>query len=128
MSYAQVRDEFFDAVQTHDGELACQDPSVNPDDWFTEPNSPREVSARLRCQDCPIFHECRDYALQAGIPSGTWGGLDEKSRAGIWRRTPGGKPQHFNDEMDAMMGPLLQARRDFETFDVTHGDPYEDAA
>lgn len=124
MSYRKAREAFHDAVQTHDGELTCQNPNVDKDDWFAQPNSLKETAARKLCLGCPIYWECQGYAIEAGIPNGTWGGVDERTRERIWKGM-GGKPRHFNDEMDAATLPLLQGRRDFENFDDNHPDVYE---
>lgn len=125
MSYRKAREAFYAAVQEHDGALVCQREDVDSNDWFAAPNSLREVSARKRCLDCPIYFECQDYALQAGVPNGTWGGMDERTRERIWRTDfPNGKPQHFNEEMDAATLPLLQERRDFESFDENNPEVY----
>jgi hypothetical protein len=123
MSYVKAREAFHAALQEHDGQLSCQSPDVDVNDWFAAPNSAREVTARKRCMDCPIYFACQEYALEAGVPNGTWGGMDERTRERIWKTDfPTGKPQHFNEEMDAALLPLLQERRDFETFDDEHPD------
>lgn len=130
MTYQRTREAFYDAVQTHDGELVCQREDVSGDDWFAQPNSVKEVKARKLCMDCPIYWECQGYAIESGIPNGTWGGVDERTRERIWKGM-GGKPNHFNEEMDAATLPLLQGRRDFENFDANNPEvyaPWEDAA
>lgn len=80
MTYRKAREAYYAAVQEHQGELQCQLPGVNSDDWFAAPGSKRELLARKRCLDCPIFWECQGYAVEAGIPDGTWGGMDERTR------------------------------------------------
>lgn len=64
------------------------------------------------CMTCPLMLECRRMALVEGIPEGIFGGLDRDDRELIWAKT--GKPSGFMDAIDAAIGPLLQARRDFE--------------
>lgn len=70
---------------------------------------------------CPLFFECREYALAEGIPYGVWGGADERERERIWKRT-GGKPTAFLEAIDAALEPMLQARRDYENFETQHVD------
>ncbi|WP_081792586.1 WhiB family transcriptional regulator [Rhodococcus wratislaviensis] len=40
----------------------------------------REARARRICQTCPVLAECREYALAAAEPFGTWGGMTEADR------------------------------------------------
>ncbi|MHA4854481.1 WhiB family transcriptional regulator [Rhodococcus sp. MSC1_016] len=40
----------------------------------------REARARRICQACPVLAACRDYALAAAEPFGTWGGMTEADR------------------------------------------------
>lgn len=94
----------------------CRKPGTNPDDWFAWPGSARAKRAKLFCAACPVQQDCREIALSEGIPEGVWGGLDREDRERIWTTT-GGKPTGFMDAIDAAIGPLLQARRDFENFD-----------
>lgn len=129
MTYEKTREAFHAALLDHLDELVCAQPNADSDDWFAKPNSVRELSARKRCLDCPIYWECQAYGIEAGVPDGTWGGVDERTRARIWKGMPGGKPTHFLDEMDAVILPALQERRDFENFDINHtNDETEEAA
>jgi hypothetical protein len=78
----------------------CQQPDANPDDWFAPVGSNREMSARLRClNDCAAYWECRQAALTEGVPHGTWGGMDERTRDRIWKKQ-GGRPTKFDDDLD----------------------------
>lgn len=86
-----------------DDQIPCRREGANPDDWFAAPNSPRELKARKACMDCPLYWQCQEYALTEGIPHGTFGGMDEKTRARVWARTPGGKPTKFLDDIDAAL-------------------------
>jgi hypothetical protein len=63
-----------------------------------------------------MMMQCRSVALTEGIPEGIWGGLDREDREVIWA---GSRPSGFMDAIDAAVGPLMQARRDFESFDDT---------
>lgn len=88
--------------------------STNPDDWFAWPGSKRANRAKQACSTCPIQKKCAEDALAEGIPEGIFGGLDREDRERIWA---GNRPTGFMDAIDAAMGPLLQERRDFESFD-----------
>jgi hypothetical protein len=123
--------EFYREVGVRQDELPCRAEDATANDWFAEPGSVKAQRAKTACMDCPLFWQCQSFAIEQGIPNGVWGGLDERQREHIWRNMPGGKPSHFIDSMDAMLGPLLQERRDFENFDANHSDPYtedDDAA
>lgn len=81
----------------------CQQPGADPEDWFAPVGSTRESHARLRCvNDCPLFHQCREEALRIGVPYGTWGGMDERTRQRVWARTPGGRPTLFDDGVQSV--------------------------
>lgn len=113
----KTREAFFEARSEREGELPCQLPTVDPDDWFGEPGSQRSVDAQVRCMGCPIVNQCAAYAIENGVPDGVWGGVNERDRRHIWGNRPSGRPQDFTQEMDAATLPLLQERRDFESFD-----------
>lgn len=85
----------------------CQ--SGDPEDWFAQPGSVASNRAKSVCMDCPLYWGCQAYALEQGIPYGVWGGLDERQRARAWHRA-GDKPTAFTDSIDAVIGPLLNAR------------------
>lgn len=42
--------------------------------------------ARATCADCPALELCREYAIVAGEPFGTWGGLTAEQRQTARRR------------------------------------------
>ncbi|MFE7422053.1 WhiB family transcriptional regulator [Rhodococcus sp. NPDC057529] len=46
----------------------------------------REAEAKRICADCPVLGQCRDYALAAAEPYGTWGGMSETDRRKHHRR------------------------------------------
>lgn len=122
----RTKSAFQRAVVEQTGALPCQQGDAEL--WFAQPGSKASLKAKRQCfQDCPLLHLCAEYAIENGVPNGIWGGVDEQERERIWKRR-GAKPTDFLDEMDAAIGPALQARRDFENFDATHGDPYEEAA
>ncbi|WP_394855821.1 WhiB family transcriptional regulator [Rhodococcus opacus] len=45
----------------------------------TRPRPP-EAEAKRLCASCPALAPCRDYALSAPEPYGTWGGMSETER------------------------------------------------
>jgi len=72
---------------------ACQ--YTDPDLFFIDGGSLFEAAAiasdqaRRVCLGCPVRRECLAYALAAGEPHGTWGGLSERQlRAERGRRRP----------------------------------------
>lgn len=40
----------------------------------------KEKMAKEICARCPVFQQCRTYALEAGEAYGVWGGLTEMER------------------------------------------------
>lgn len=71
----------------HD-EARCRSDSFDPDDFFLEgkyPNgSVRYRDARDRaksiCAMCPVRQECLEWALEADVRSGIWGGMTANER------------------------------------------------
>ena len=59
---------------------------------FFAPNLPearpereaREARAKAICGECPVRHECLDFALRIREPHGIWGGLNETERRMLW--------------------------------------------
>ena len=95
---------FAELVESCGDELHCrQDEDAGA--WFAEPGSKRAERAKAACVGCPLFEQCRVYALNTGIPDGVWGGLGERERKEIWKGWPGGKPTQFLDEIDAALAP-----------------------
>lgn len=62
---------------------ACRD--RDPDAFF--PVTPGDERAALRiCSGCPVRQDCLEFALEARVRFGIWGGLTEKQRRSL-RRT-----------------------------------------
>lgn len=62
---------------------ACRD--QNPDLFF--PTNPEEERAAIRvCNGCAVQVECLEFALEARVRFGIWGGLNEKQRRSLSRR------------------------------------------
>lgn len=72
------------AVRDHPGK-PCLD---NPDLWFPDPETLNQVEltaqnadAADRCLDCPVFLECRRWAIRhAPNQFGVWGGMTPRNR------------------------------------------------
>jgi len=43
--------------------------------------------AKAICGRCPLVEQCRDWALEAGIAEGVWGGYTEQERRSLRRLT-----------------------------------------
>lgn len=55
--------------------------------WFTINDAGDDGDrARRVCSSCGVQHECLDYALDARIRYGIWGGLSGRERATLERR------------------------------------------
>lgn len=90
---------------------------INPDDFFAQPGTIEGQRAKALCDACPLRDGCSEYALTQGVSHGIWGGLSNADRKHAWKRLPGGRPALFMDSYEAHIRPLLQERRDHETFD-----------
>jgi WhiB family transcriptional regulator, redox-sensing transcriptional regulator len=68
---------------------ACQD--HDPDLFFPisaiGPGLAQTERAKQICQTCPVRTPCRDWAMTRAIPYGVWGGLSERDRATLIRRS-----------------------------------------
>ena len=42
--------------------------------------------ARKICRGCPVLNQCLEYALEARIDHGVWGGCSERERRRILKR------------------------------------------
>lgn len=94
----------------------CRNPAVDPDDWFAHRGSLRADRAKRLCDTCPLFWQCRQYAIDVGVPHGIFGGLDGQDRARVWGMR-GGRPTGFDDEVRRMTDALLEQRDIFEKWD-----------
>ena len=65
-----------------DDEAACQ--STDPDLFF--PNEELSVQTAKRiCRGCPVRTQCLEFALDARLEHGVWGGLTENERRSLRR-------------------------------------------
>ena len=54
--------------------------------WFTRDEAGEEADAARRvCAGCAVRTECLDYALDARIRHGLWGGLSTRERSALAR-------------------------------------------
>lgn len=81
------------------GWTPCQELSEPDKDliFFPPPQTTSERAAHKRrlidpiCGECPVRRECGEYAIQAGIPNGWWGGMGEQERTAVRRERAGGR-------------------------------------
>lgn len=62
---------------------ACRD---KDSDLFFPQTKVQERSAISICATCPVKGECLEYALEADIRFGVWGGMSERQRRRLARR------------------------------------------
>jgi len=62
---------------------ACRD---KDSDLFFPETKVQERSALAICSTCPVQSECLEYAFEADIRFGVWGGMSEKQRRRLARR------------------------------------------
>jgi len=62
---------------------ACRDKDA--DLFFPDTRSDEQQAVAI-CATCPVQMECLEYALEADIRFGIWGGLNEKQRRPLARR------------------------------------------
>ncbi|MER7787350.1 MULTISPECIES: WhiB family transcriptional regulator [unclassified Streptomyces] len=43
----------------------------------------QRARAKRICGRCPVIDECREYALDAGVTHGVWGGTSEEERRAL---------------------------------------------
>ena len=69
---------------------ACRDtgdePLFHPPGERRRHRARRIAEAKAICAQCPVITRCREHALAAVEPYGTWGGLSEDERAAILGR------------------------------------------
>lgn len=56
-------------------------------DLFFEGSVEATAEARRICSGCPVRQECLEWALDTRVPYGIWGGLTERQRRRLLRRT-----------------------------------------
>ncbi len=61
----------------------------DPDLWFA-PGAIEHKLAKRVCRVCPVRRECLNYAMEAPVDHGIWGGLTERERRRYRRKAGGG--------------------------------------
>jgi len=98
--------------------------AINPDWFFAQSGTPEAHAAMSLCMACPLYNACGDYALRHGVEYGIWGGTGARDRERAWGKA--GRPTLFDEHFASQIRPLLQERRDYETWDDKH--PIDDVA
>ena len=52
---------------------------TNPDLWFS-PGAVEHREAKRICRECPVRRQCLNYAMEAPVDHGVWGGMTERER------------------------------------------------
>lgn len=55
---------------------------------FFAPGATQEYRAKAVCRGCPVRWECLAYALKHRVEHGVWGGLTDRERRSLLRRSP----------------------------------------
>ncbi len=77
-------DDLLDIDRPWAGYAACRDADA---DWFFPgPDGDARMAVRI-CRGCPVRDECLEWALDAGIRYGIWGGMTERERRRLARRS-----------------------------------------
>ena len=63
---------------------ACRD--ADPDWFFPGPEGDHRSAVRV-CAGCPVREECLEWALETRMRYGIWGGLTERERRRLIRRS-----------------------------------------
>ena len=66
-----------------DIEAGCQ--SIDPEVFFPDRPSDHAAAAKAICRGCPVRKQCLEFALDARLDHGVWGGLTEVERRSLRR-------------------------------------------
>ena len=67
-----------------DNEASCQ--SVDPEVFFPERQGETAATmAKTICRGCPVRMQCLEFALNARLDYGVWGGMTEHERRALRR-------------------------------------------
>lgn len=61
--------------------------TVDPELFFADGSHNDYATAVQICSTCPVIDECLNYAINAGIREGVWGGLSGNQRRNLTRAT-----------------------------------------
>jgi WhiB family redox-sensing transcriptional regulator len=68
---------------TWDEEASCR--SVDPEVFFPDRPSDHARMAKAICRGCPVRGQCLEFALDARLDHGVWGGMTEIERRSLRR-------------------------------------------
>ncbi len=66
-----------------DIEAGCR--SVDPEVFFPDRPHDHALAAKAICRGCPVRPQCLEFALDARLDHGVWGGLTEVERRSLRR-------------------------------------------
>lgn len=66
----------------HDGLCRTSEPEL----WYSKDKHDQRAAKQV-CAKCPVRKDCLDYGLSIRDMHGVWGGLDEKQRKDLRRRS-----------------------------------------
>jgi WhiB family transcriptional regulator, redox-sensing transcriptional regulator len=52
---------------------------IDPEVWFAVGAREHKFAKKI-CQSCPVRQQCLEYAMEAPVDYGVWGGLTERER------------------------------------------------
>lgn len=71
----------------HRGACRDEDPELFFPVGIRGPALQQEAEAKAVCARCPVQAECLDYAISTGQDHGVFGGMGERERRAVIRRT-----------------------------------------
>jgi WhiB family redox-sensing transcriptional regulator len=78
--------EMFDVAEEYDWQERALCAQTDPEAFFPEKGGSTREAKRI-CQGCEVRSECLEYALQHDERFGIWGGLSERERRKLKKRT-----------------------------------------
>ncbi|MCZ3387440.1 MAG: WhiB family transcriptional regulator [Actinomycetia bacterium] len=66
-----------------DVEAGCQ--SIDPEVFFPDRPADRAAAAKAICRGCPVRTQCLEFAIDARLDHGVWGGLTGAERRSLRR-------------------------------------------
>lgn len=78
--------ELFDVAEEQDWQERALCAQTDPEAFFPEKGGSTREAKRI-CQGCEVRSECLEYALQHDERFGIWGGLSERERRKLKKRT-----------------------------------------
>jgi WhiB family redox-sensing transcriptional regulator len=66
-----------------DEEASCR--SVDPEVFFPDRQGDHATMAKAICRGCPVRMQCLEFALDARLDHGVWGGMTEYERRSLRR-------------------------------------------